>query len=168
MRAVSQGDWAFKNWCFWELWCQRRVLRVPWTARRSNLQNLNEIISEYSLEGLLLMVKLQYFGHLSQRAYSLEKILMMERLKANGEGSGRGWPMNMNVSELPETVEDRGSWCHMIHGVKRSRKRFSHWTITTKTTVYYVVLKILALLYLSYSPLIPQVILIFYILFNEV
>ena len=69
----------------------------------------------------------------------------------------------MNVSELPEIVEDRGSWCHTVHGVKK--KRFSNLTITTKTTVYYAALKILVIFYLSYSQLIPQVILIFY--FND-
>ena len=73
-----------------ELWCGRRVLRVPWTARRSNQSILKEISPEYSLEGLMLKLKLQYFGHLMQRANSLEKTLMLEKLKARGEGDNRG------------------------------------------------------------------------------
>ena len=161
MRVVSQGDWAFKNWCFW-IMVLEKSLESPLDCKEIKPQNLKEINLEYSLEGLLLTVKVQYSGHLVQRDYSLGKILMMERLKANGEESGRGWSMNTNLSELPEIVEDRWSWWHTVHGVTRSRKWLSHWTITTKTTVYYVALKILALLYLSYSPLIPQVILIFY------
>ena len=73
-----------------KLWCWRRLLRVPWRARRSNLSILKEISSEYSLEGLLLKLKLQYFGHLMRRADSFEKTLMLERLKAGGEGDLRG------------------------------------------------------------------------------
>ena len=73
-----------------ELWCSRRLLRVPWTARRSNQTILKEISPEYSLEGLMLKLKLQYFGHLMQRADSLEKILMLERLSAGEEGDNRG------------------------------------------------------------------------------
>ena len=73
-----------------ELWCWRRLLRVPWTARRSNQSILKEISSEYSLGGLMLKLKLQYFGHLMRRADSLEKTLMLERLKAGGEGGNRG------------------------------------------------------------------------------
>ena len=73
-----------------ELWCWRRLLRVPWTARRSNKSILKEINPEYSLEGLILKLKLQYFGHLTQRTDSLEKTLMLGRLKAGGEGDNRG------------------------------------------------------------------------------
>ena len=73
-----------------ELWCWRRLLRVPWTARRSNQSILKEISHEYSLEGLMLKLKLQYFGQLMQRADSLEKTLLLERLKAGGEGDNRG------------------------------------------------------------------------------
>ena len=74
-----------------ELWCWRRLLRVPWTVRRSNQSIQKEISPEYSLEGLMLKLKLQYFGHLMQRTDSLEKILILERLKAGGEGDNRGW-----------------------------------------------------------------------------
>ena len=73
-----------------ELWCWRRLLRVPWTARRSNQSILKEISPEYSLEGLMLKLNLQYFGYLMQRADSLEKTLMLERLRAEGEGDDRG------------------------------------------------------------------------------
>ena len=73
-----------------ELWCWRRLLRVPWTARRSNLSILNEISPEYLLEGLILKLKLQYFGHLMQRTDSLEKILMLGKTEAGGEGDDRG------------------------------------------------------------------------------
>ena len=74
-----------------ELWCWRRLLRVPWTARRSNQSILKEMSPEYSLEGLMLKLKLQYFGHLMWRTDSFEKTLMLERLKAGGEGDDRGW-----------------------------------------------------------------------------
>ena len=73
-----------------ELGCWRRVLKVPWTTRRSNQSILKEISPEYSLEGLMLKLKLQYFGHLMQRTYSLEKTLILERLKTEGEGDNRG------------------------------------------------------------------------------
>ena len=73
-----------------EMWCWKRLLRVPWTARRSNQYTLREISPEYSLEGLMLKLKLQYFGHLMQRTVSFEKTLMLERLKVRGEGDNRG------------------------------------------------------------------------------
>ena len=85
--------WALKNWCFQTVVLER-LLRAPWTARRSNQSILKEINPEYSLEGLMLKLKLQYFGHLMWRANPLEKILMLrcwERLRAGGEGSDRGW-----------------------------------------------------------------------------
>ena len=74
-----------------ELWCWRRLLRVSWTARRSNLSILKKISPEYILEGLMLKLKLQYFGHLTWRTDSLEKVLTLERLRAGGEGDNRGW-----------------------------------------------------------------------------
>ena len=82
-------SWAPKNWCFWTV--GRRLLRVPWTARRSNQSILKEISPEYSLEGLMLQLKLQYFGHLMWRTDSLEKTWCWERLKVGGEGDNRGW-----------------------------------------------------------------------------
>ena len=89
-------SWTIKKAECWridafELWCWRRLLRVPWTSRRSNQSILKEISPEYSLEGLMLKLKLQYFGHLMRRTYSLEKPWCWERLKAVEEGDGRGW-----------------------------------------------------------------------------
>ena len=86
-------SWAPKNWRIdaFELWCWRRLLRVPWTARRSNQSTLKEISPKYSLERLTLKLKLQYFGHLMWRTDSLKKTLILERLKARGEGDNRGW-----------------------------------------------------------------------------
>ena len=86
--SFCMGEWI--NTCF-ELWCWRRLLRVPWTARRSNQSILKEISPEYSLERLMLKLKLQYFDHLMQRADSLEKTLMLGTLKAGGDGDDRGW-----------------------------------------------------------------------------
>ena len=87
-------SWTIKAQCrridAFEMWCWRRLLRVPWTARTSNQSILKEINPEYSLEGLILKLKLQYFGHLMQRADSFEKTLMLERLRAGGEGGKRG------------------------------------------------------------------------------
>ena len=89
-------SWIIKKINCWrtdafELWCWKRLLRVPWTARRSNQSVLKEINPEYSLEGMMLKLKLQYLGHLMRKADSLEKTLILERLRAGGEGGGRGW-----------------------------------------------------------------------------
>ena len=103
-------------------------MRVPWTARRSNQRILKEINSEYSLEGLMLKLKLKYFDHLLGRADSLEKTLMLENIEGKRR---RGWQrlrwldsitesMDMNLSKLQETMEDRGAWCVVVQGVEKS------------------------------------------------
>ena len=122
-----------------KLWCLRRLLRVPWTAKSSDLQVLKKINPEYSLESLMLKLKLQYFGHLIGRDDSLEKTLLLGRIEGKRR---RGWQktkrwdniinwMDVSLSKLWEIREDRGAPRAVVHGVTKSQTQLSNWTTTT-------------------------------------
>ena len=120
-----------------KLWCWRRLLRVPWTARRSNQSILNEINPKYSLEALMLKLMLQYFDHLVWRADSMEKTLMLGKI----EGRRMRWldgiidSMDMDLEKLREIVKDREASCAAVHGVAKDWTRLTDWLNNNKTTL---------------------------------
>ena len=137
-------SWTIKKAKHWrmdafELWCWRRLLRVPWTARRSNQSILKDISSEYSLEGLMPKLKLQYFGYLLQRANSLEKTLMLGKIEGRRRRGlqrmrrldGITYSVDMSLSKLQVIVKDSEDWHAAVHEVTKSQTQLCNWTTAT-------------------------------------